>query len=289
MPRPARKTARPAKAAKPPQPNTPVRSKRLAAKQSNENTSPHTPPTAQPVSPHTPAANASPCYGRRSPAHRRVSFPPADRRASSGRLFDDLIDGLSPIKPTVPAPEMDLVLDGADELPALDEVLEKRESRGSRTRGQAAAVASPEPARLDESKEPEPKQPDEDSASSDDFDIDALVVRSSKKQRAGARAKPARVADAERLPQRRRAQSEAPQKPRKTPGKQTPARAAKKRRTYVASDSDASDAAPKRRKRQPKKKNGVKRDAETGDIWAVDAGFARYFDDIDGFELAEEN
>ncbi|KAJ2359146.1 hypothetical protein GGF43_000312 [Coemansia sp. RSA 2618] len=255
-------------------------------------------------SPRSPLAG-SPRYGRRSAAHRRVSFTPVSpsrtRRVSGGPEFDDLIDGLSPIKRGGPAAaEMELELSDqgeADALPMPQDVLaekeeEEEEERRPRTRARAAAVSTSSTPTGDVEGPGSKDGEGESSAGSesDDFDIDALVVKSSKRpisRRAAVAVQSEGPATG--IPRRHRTQK--PETPAKAKG-----RAPQKTRKYVEAESSDSDVEPKNKKKKvatrgrsskpskPSKPGSKKAD----DIWAADANFARHFDDIDGFELAEE-
>ncbi|KAJ1741338.1 hypothetical protein LPJ78_004618 [Coemansia sp. RSA 989] len=197
MPRPARKAAKR---------STRAASTRAARKESpkqlqreeQENSAPSTPITG------------SPRYGRRiagsGSSSRRLSL--------NSKVFDGLIDDLSPIKPGKPAdPEPTLLTPQSPK---------------------AASEAASEAASDD---------------SSDEFDIDALVLKSSTKKR--RRNEPFAL---DILPQRTRSvKSPTPAKTKKT-----------------------------RASAKPKKPKAKKSKAD--DIWTA----AGYVDDVDGYELAEE-
>ncbi|KAJ2242469.1 hypothetical protein GGH97_003911 [Coemansia sp. RSA 475] len=293
MPRPARKPAVATRASQR-KPNTvsePEPNKRPMQDVSDQlNISPgRQSPAAQ--SPRSPAAS-SPRYGRRSAAHRRMSFTPVaqrTRRTSGGPEFNELIDGLSPIKRGGPAEsEMVLELNDQDEidvLPIPQDVL--AEEKRPRTRASTVAATK------DTRPKPSAKDASDVESESDDFDIDALVVKSSKKvasKRTAAQSKKA-LADsttATGLPRRHRTQKT--ETLTRTKGKGRTARGRVSRASAIVDDATSSESEaetkPKKKKSRVRKPTAASK--ESGDIWTADSGVAHYFDDIDGFKLAEE-
>ncbi|KAJ2666910.1 hypothetical protein IW148_000638 [Coemansia sp. RSA 1199] len=292
MPRPARKPAVATRASqrKPKTVSEPEPSKRPIQDVSDQlNISPdRQSPAAQ--SPRSPAAS-SPRYGRRSAAHRRMSFTPVaqrTRRTSGGPEFNELIDGLSPIKRGGPA-ESEMVLElndqnEIDELPIPQDVL--AEEKRPRTRASTVAATK------DTRPEPSAKKESDVESESDDFDIDALV-KSSKRvasKRTAAQPKKA-LADSTTdtgLPRRHRTQKS--ETLTKTKGKGRSARGRASRASAIVDDATSSEGEaetkPKKKKSRVRKPTAASK--ESGDIWAADSGVAHYFDDIDGFKLAEE-
>ncbi|KAJ2850275.1 hypothetical protein IWW36_002023 [Coemansia brasiliensis] len=129
MPRPARKSAKRSSRAANTRTSTRKESQKQAQKEEQENSVPSTPITS------------SPRYGRRSITGSSSS---SRRLSLNSKVFDGLIDDLSPIKP--------------GNLPL-------------------------EPTLLTPQSDNNASKEDSDDSSSDDFDIDALVLKSSTKKR----------------------------------------------------------------------------------------------------------
>ncbi|KAJ2681588.1 hypothetical protein H4R19_007312, partial [Coemansia spiralis] len=266
-----------------------------------------------------------PRYGRRrSTAARRLSLTPVavrhaaqDRLSSGGELVFDtgLIDGISPIKPGRPA-ESDVGLglsdhgdDDAQELSVplhgllARQALSVDEAPVARTRAAARAAS-----KVDTPTPSASKGGDSASASdSDDFDLDALVAQSKPiPVRKGAPAAPTDAGSNVELPSRHRTQKaigRAKAKPRSpaseddgTSDSNSDAPAETWQPKKNSRGRRTTKAQPTKQRNRPRAKLAASRPANpetksgpTARSSAADSKVSRYFDDIDNFELVEEN
>ncbi|KAJ2808367.1 hypothetical protein H4R20_000903 [Coemansia guatemalensis] len=298
----------------------------------------------------------SPQYGRRASAlYGRAPLTPVSqrsRRASGGEglvVFDDLIDGISPIKHGRPMErEAELRLSDqeaeADGLPLPQDLLSENkadaadtpESVGERSGPRTRSRSKPEQLQKQQPESPkkEPQNESSEDSDSEDFDLDAFMARSGRKANgagsrstrrdaalaAGMASGKVTVMDlvdkdgaASELPRRHRTQQHngnvAP-----APAARRNGRAGTKTRAKKASkDSDGTvpaangtqddswkpDKKPlKGRTRATSTSNKqrgkaqqsarAKQTTATPDIWSANVDVAKYFDDIDGFQLVEE-
>ncbi|KAJ1880951.1 hypothetical protein H4R99_001489 [Coemansia sp. RSA 1722] len=223
--------------------------------------------------PHTPKP-LSPRYGRRisnhgSPASRRLSL-------MGGTVFDGLIDGFSPIK-AGPPPKEELEMRG---LVAVD--LEKEYARVSTNglecvgEGNGSGTGSVIDQQQQQQQEDGDADEDEDDESSGEFDIDQMVVtaggggggRANKRGHVGNGLK----SELEGLPKRNRTlKPSIAKKSKKTSGGGGGRKQAAKTKKALAGD----------RRRKPVATAVAAEDKQK--VLDTDG-----FDDIDGFQLAEE-
>ncbi|KAJ2741394.1 hypothetical protein GGI20_005216 [Coemansia sp. BCRC 34301] len=231
----------------------------------------------------------TPRYGRRISSGiarqgRRLTFD-GERRTSgaSDLVFDGLLDGFSPIKRNAPPETLD-----DEDLPQPEEVLS--------TIPQEKAAA------------------DNEESDSELFDIDTLLVAHTHKPKSGAPLTFSSLNDtseADLLPRRTRSQAPKPgavaaSKPvrGRTAGRTRKQAVVNKDQTSSSEEEDADDSWKPAKAaasttvthmRRPRKAAGKRASAKTKDskpaaasAWNVDPKTAKYFDDIDGFELTEE-
>ncbi|KAJ2160543.1 hypothetical protein GGF46_002192 [Coemansia sp. RSA 552] len=282
MPRPARKSVR-----------------KTPADEAKENSPASTSAPSAP-SPSAPSPSASsPRYGRRtgrsSLSHRRLSLTP-----QANRVFEGLIEGLSPVKRGLPE-EADAGLNLSpvgvqfgENLSPVGAVFGENLSPVGAVFGENLSPnLSPVGAVFGELPS-EGEEQEEDSAS-EDFDIDALLLRTAKSRKAvPAKSQKSQRAAAKSQKAAAKSQKAAAKPPKVLAGggvqRRRSTRVAAKRKAVISGSSDESDAAdvyrPKRRAvgRGAAKKRG----RAAGVEWTADAGVAQYFEDIDGYTLAEE-
>ncbi|KAJ1897079.1 hypothetical protein LPJ66_003604 [Kickxella alabastrina] len=281
MPRPIRKqTAKPSTATTKLQDkenNTPVT--RRSQRQQEEQTPP--PKFNPPAQFETPSAK-SPKYGRSrlsNSSFRRVSLA---NNSPDGSVFDDLIDGFSPIK-RAPPPESENDLDLVAMPDRIDEEEEEEEDGDGDGDGDSSS---------------EKQDEDEEEESSAEFDIDSLVNKG-KKRRISAEFD-LELLGRERvgagLPKRNRtlkyntAETKAKKPTTTTTTKKTkttakkPAAATAKKTNPLRSTTTTNTTTKAKTVAASNKIINSKKDS----LWPIDAKITKYFDDIDGFELAEE-
>ncbi|KAJ2694264.1 hypothetical protein H4218_005694 [Coemansia sp. IMI 209128] len=257
---------------------------------------------------------------------RRLTFDISGRRTSGGSdmVFDGLLDGFSPIKRNAPLEKLDFDNDEEEDLPQAEDVLAGRSS----TKHRAASISEDEgegdeeDLAADESdselfdidalvaRSHRPKHAGSGvSPSLGDSSVADLLGKSS---------------IGELLPRRTRTRSQAPKPEPTTPSsKSSRGRAATRKRKLVTSEDkssssegeeDAGDswkpskvATPARKPKKVAATATTKRAASShasakakprdsepaapaaaAGAWSVDPKTAKYFDDIDGFELTEE-
>ncbi|KAJ1896728.1 hypothetical protein LPJ66_003815, partial [Kickxella alabastrina] len=192
-----------------------------------------------------------------------------------GSVFDDLIDGFSPIK-RAPPPESENDLDLVAMPDRIDEEEEEEEDG-------------------DDDSSSEEQDKDDEEESSAEFDIDSLVNKG-KKRRISAEFD-LELLDRERvgagLPKRNRTlkSNTAETKTKKpTTTKKTkttarkPAAATAKKTNPLRSTTTTNTTTKAKTVAASNKIINSKNDS----LWPIDAKTTKYFDDIDGFELAEE-
>ncbi|KAJ2081164.1 hypothetical protein H4R24_002547 [Coemansia sp. RSA 988] len=297
----------------------------------------------------------SPRYGRRtSSLYGRTSLTPVSqrsRRVSEGLVvFDDLIDGISPIRHGRPMElETELRLSDqegeTDGLPLPQDLLSENkvdaadtpESADERSGPRTRSRSKPEQLQKHQTEHPqkEPLSESSEDSDSEDFDLDAFMARSGRKAAeskirstrrdsalaAGMASGRVTVMDlidkdgaASELPKRHRTQQHNSNVAVAVAGTRCNGRMGTKARAKktTKNNNDATSAANgtqdetwesdkktskgrSRAKSTNNKQRGktqqaarVKQATVTPDIWNINTDTAKYFDDIDGFQLVEE-
>ncbi|PIA13288.1 hypothetical protein COEREDRAFT_83585, partial [Coemansia reversa NRRL 1564] len=297
----------------------------------------------------------SPQYGRRTSAlYGRASLTPVSQRRGVGEglvVFDELIDGISPIKHGRPKePETELRLSDQETesvgLPLPQDILSEKkmdkptESVDERSGPRTRSKTKPEYSQNQQLPKIASEESQSECSDSEDFDLDAFMARSGRKSAESATRNKRRdsklaanmatgkvtVMDlvdkdgaASELPKRHRTQLQngigpaaAAAAAAATSGTRRNGSTAKKTRTKKTTKNidksfDSNNRTPDNKRtlgnKQQKNRSRLtsnsqrgkaqlfalgKKNTDTADIWCANNDVAKYFDDIDGFQLVEE-